>query len=175
MGPIFACEPGQEPTLLGIALRRGHEEMANWLIDKGADIHALEEFGNTPLFMAAGGNCAKTIERLCNLGCDPNTFDSGFETPLTFWGTRCSKETIHALINAGADVNVQNHRNWTPLHCALMRKENVEEVVAMLLDAGANPLLVDSDGKSARDLALTKFPALLKLFDQAIANRTPHP
>ena len=175
VGPIFACEPGQEPTLLGIALRRGHEEMANWLIDNGADIHALEEDGNTPLFMAAGGNCAKIIERLCNLGCDPNTFDSGFETPLTYWGTTCNKDTIQALINAGADVNVQTHQKWTPLHRALLRKENVEEVVAMLLDAGANPLLVDSDGKSARDWAITKFPALLKLLDPAIANRTPHP
>ncbi len=175
VGPIFACEPGQEPTLHGIALRRGHEEMANWLIDQGADIHALEEFGNTPLFMAAGGNCAKIIERLCNLGCDPNTFDSGFETPLTYWSTQCSKDTIRALINAGADVNLQNHHKRTPLHCAFMRKENVEEVVAMLLDTGANPLLVDSDGKSVRDWALAEFPTLVKILDQAIANRTPHP
>ena len=175
VGPIFACEPGQEPTLLGIALRRGHEEMANWLIDNGADIHALEEFGNTPLFMAAGGNCTKTIARLCNLGCNPNAPDSGFETPLTYWSNRCSMDTIRALIEAGADVNLQNYHKRTPLHCALMRKENVEEVIAMLLDAGANPQLVDSDGKSVRDCAHTEFPELLKILDQAIVNRTPHP
>lgn len=167
--PIFACEPGQEPTLLGIALRRGHEEMANWLIDQGADLVALEEFGNTLLFSAVGGNCAKIIERLCNLGCDPNANNSDFETPLTYWGWRSNKVTILALIQAGADVNVQNRAKWTPLHCALMRNENVEEVVAMLLDAGANPLSVDRDGNSARDLALIQFPALVQLLDQAIA------
>jgi ankyrin repeat protein len=175
VGPIFACKPGQEPTLLGIALRRGHEEMANWLIDNGADVQSLEEFGNSPLFMAAGGNCVSVIKRLCDMGCDPNATDDDLETPLTYWGSRCNKDTILALVKAGADVNAQNSRKWTPLHCALSRQDSVEEVVEILLDAGANPLLVDKDGKSPRDWAIVKSPALVPLFDKALAKNVPQP
>ncbi len=166
--PVFACLPNQEPTLLGIALMRGHEELANWLIDNGAEVSVLEERGNTLMFMAARGDCAKIIERLRRLGCDPNAIDESGDTSLIDCCPRSHPETILALIRAGAKVNLQNHSKSTPLHYALWRRQDVEEVVTILLDAGANPLLVDSDGKSARDCALLKFPSLQHLFEHAI-------
>lgn len=168
--PIYACLPGQEPTLLGIALRRGHEEMANWLIDIGADVRVMEERKNTLLFMAARGDCAKIIARLCNLGCDPNAVDEYENTPLMDCCTSSHPETIIALIHAGAKVNVQNYSKSTPLHYALWRKRDVEEVVTLLLDAGADPQIVDSEGKSAQDRASIKFPELQQLFDRRWLN-----
>jgi len=165
--PIYAHLPGQEPTLLGIALRRGHEEMANWLIDIGADVSVLEERRNTLLFMAARGDCANIIERLCSLGCDPNAVDEYEDTPLMDCCPSSHPETILALIHAGAKVNVQNYSKSTPLHYALWRKQDVEEVVTLLLDAGADPLIVDNEGKSARDRASIKFPSLQNLYDRA--------
>ncbi len=166
LSPIYAHLPGQEPTLLGIALRRGHKEMANWLIDIGADVSVLEEGKTTLLFMAARGDCTKIIERLCSLGCDPNAVDEDENTPLMDCCPSSRPETIIALIQAGAKVNVQNYSKSTPLHYALWRKRDVEEVVTLLLDAGADPQIVDSEGKSARDRASIKFPALLQLFDR---------
>ena len=166
--PIYACLPGQEPTLLGITLRRGHEEMANWLIDRGADVDVLEERGNTLLFMAARGDCVMSIERLVSLGCDLNAVDESGNTPLMDCCPRSHPETILTLIRAGAKVNAQNYSKSTPLHFALWRKQDVEEVVTILLDAGADPLAEDIEGKSARDRSLVRFPSLQQLFDRAI-------
>ena len=45
-------------------------------------------------------------------------------------------DVVRALIDAGADVNVQNQFNETPLHYAA--KAGSAEVVRALIDAGAD-------------------------------------
>lgn len=59
-------------TLLGIALRHRHEDLANWMLDEGAplEVHKISE--GTALHRAVAGDCARIIPRLCPLGCDPN-------------------------------------------------------------------------------------------------------
>lgn len=44
---------------------------------------------------------------------------------------------VHALIQAGANVNITNEIDWTPLYCAY-RSQNNDMIIA-LLNAGANP------------------------------------
>jgi ankyrin repeat protein len=58
------------------------------------------------------------------------------------------------LIDAGADVNVQDKADQTPLHWATIFGE--VEIAKVLLDAGARKDIPNEDGKFPYDLAKTK-------------------
>lgn len=69
----------------------------------------------------------------------------------------CDLKTTKELLNLNlADVNGRNHRNYTVLHIAAMRKE--PEVIMSLLKKGAQPLDITSDRRTALQISkrLTK-------------------
>ena len=73
------------------------------------------------------------------------------DTPLHIvcgWG---DTEAVDALIEAGADVNAIGEAKMTPLFSAVMG--NSVEVVQRLLEAGANPLVKNEDGRIVLDFA----------------------
>lgn len=58
-------------------------------------------------------------------------------------------ETVMLLIQKGADINVQNAEDITPLALAVMKGTNeYYEMVKLLLSGNANPNLKDSDGST---------------------------
>jgi len=97
------------------------------LIDAGADIHAIDKEGNTPLH---SNFSVKTFRPMGN-------------------------EKI--LLNEGANVNAKNSDGDTPLHLAIKMKRNKRnkqsEVIKLLLDAGANINLINKNGESPWSMA----------------------
>src|SRR5262249_24259970 len=61
------------------------------------------------------------------------------------------KEIVKLLIAEGADVNFQTPDQYTPLHFAVHFAS--PEIVAMLLNAGANRAVTNRFGKTPLDLA----------------------
>ena len=62
------------------------------------------------------------------------------------------------LIDNGANVNQQKHLmydGWTPLHLHCIGGTDVE-IVELLLDAGADPEIIDSQGKKPLDYAMER-------------------
>ena len=55
------------------------------------------------------------------------------------------------LIDHGADVNVQDEEELTPLHCAA--RDGYGECVLILCKAGADCYKTNNEGKTAKDLA----------------------
>ena len=55
------------------------------------------------------------------------------------------------LIDHGADVNVQDEEELTPLHCAA--RDGYGECVMILCKAGADCYKTNNEGKTAKDLA----------------------
>ena len=56
---------------------------------------------------------------------------------------------MRLLIESKADVNAVGLLGRTPLHMAVMLPgKNTQEVVQLLLDAGASEAIPDSDGKT---------------------------
>ncbi len=57
---------------------------------------------------------------------------------------------VQMLVRLGADVNVQDHEGWTPLHAAASCE--LEHIVRYLLDSGAFPSPVNNEGDTPLDL-----------------------
>lgn len=72
-------------TALHCASWKGHREVAAFLIEAGADVHAHnrnDHWGTTPLHAAAHANQTAIAQLLINAGADVNAKDLNGNTPL---------------------------------------------------------------------------------------------
>lgn len=137
-GRFTPGDPEGATTLLGVALRLGHREMAEFLIESGAPVDVLEREGSTLLHAAVVGGDAELVKCLIARNLDINAQDNYRETPLHEAVRRDHLEVVKVLIAAGADINIQGRvrERETVLQSAI--NNNSSDVVRLLLEAGAN-------------------------------------
>lgn len=118
-----------------------------FLLQHGADgDKAVNQWGETPLMLAAKSDFAEAVQLLLDHGADPDRKNHFDETALHFACNHYTVATVAALLHAGADVNAQDRTHQTPLHIAAHK--NRRDVVKTLLDADADPLLKDRRGRT---------------------------
>ena len=78
---MFVGWPAEGETPLMIASYVGALGAAEALVDRGADIHAGNDYGNTPLHLAAWGNAVEVAQFLVGRGADINARDNAGDTP----------------------------------------------------------------------------------------------
>lgn len=157
-------------TALHKAVIHRHREVVDTLIARGADINAeptgesyirsligipIEKQG-TVLHMACATAQMDLAERLIAAGADVNAkaFPLG-STPLHVAIRNCAshqnqsivKQLVKLLIAKGADVNSADNIGDKPLDYACCREQ--EEIVALLLDSGAEVATHDQDGRTS--------------------------
>ena len=136
-------------SLLGHAAYRNAAEVVAMLIDRGAEIDAMTDFGRRPLHSAAYGNAPEVVAALLARGADINAKDVSGWTPLHF--ASCghhapSSQAAMMLIARGADVNAKSNIDQTPLHLtAACYGRGIAEV---LIEQGARLHARDNDGQT---------------------------
>lgn len=101
----------------------------------------------------------KNVQELIKNGADINLKTENGETFLHYISECFSDETsvpflipvVYQLSNAGIDKNVQDRNGNTALHVAA-EKYGVFQLVRALITVGVDPNVINSDGKTARDV-----------------------
>lgn len=98
----------------------GDVEMAQEILEQGADINGFNRDGRSALFMAADSeDNAEMIEFLLQNGADPNsTVPDSRLTPLHTTAYHGETESVKLLLESGADPNAVNKKGETPLMLA---------------------------------------------------------
>lgn len=133
-----------EPPLIQ-ASRINNTEIAKLLIDAGANVNIqIDYFGAMPLHCAALNSSIDVARMLIDAQANVNFQNKDGETPL-HWAARGrkpyevnskkKKETVQLLIDKGADVNVVDIIDLTPLDIAF--DYDNEDAAQLLINAGA--------------------------------------
>ncbi|AGJ98777.1 Ankyrin repeat domain protein [Wolbachia endosymbiont of Drosophila simulans wNo] len=112
---INAVKIEQKETPLHIAIRYGHKEVAEFLLNEGANINALERRKWTPLHTAVKSGKMEVAELLLDRGANVNAVDNLDMTPLHFALKYNREELVRLLLDRGANVNSVDKKGRTPL------------------------------------------------------------
>jgi hypothetical protein len=137
---------GADPNVLGLAKRTPlhsavyftNLEVAQKLIEYGANIDVRDENGDTPLYLASGGVRLKdltVVRLLLEHGADMNARTNHRSTPLhraSSWG---AVEVVRILLEHGADVEAEDDKGKTPLRVATAQRQTRQqyEIESLLL------------------------------------------
>ncbi len=148
-------------------------ELLQLLGEHGGNVDVRDADGNTALHRLSGGfyDISK-VEQMASLiasGANVNATNNLGQTPLhvaaeKIWGWDGNdppvNEPFQLLIYSKANVNAQDNQGLTPLDVvALSNSSFRKEATRALLDAGANPNLLDKQGRTAAHLFLSgKWP-----------------
>lgn len=120
---------------LFIAVANNHVEIAELLLDGGADLHATDKIsGSTALFFAKTG---PMVRLLIDRGGDPNSINKDARSPILALAERPDRiQAMEALLDSGVDVNADTKGTiGTPLSCAAAK--GTIEMIEYLLARGA--------------------------------------
>ena len=157
-------------TALHIAAAGFRFEVAQFLIDHGANYAAKNRRGAEPLHYASDCNTwnpvaqVATIECLTRAGANPNSTDKSGVAPIhRAVRTRCAA-AVQALLSAGAKPDLANKNGSTPLHLAVQNTgrggsgspeavEQQRQIILMLLQHGASIKNKDGSGRTVEQAA----------------------
>ncbi len=141
-------------TPLHWSLIRAHWDLANFLINKGANLTIQGSEGGSVLHCAVNHNNVDIIKMLVKKGANIECKNIWGNTPLSLATARGSELAVITLIDLGANVNSSSNEGWTPLHYAYQSgHENIKQI---LINNGANESTIDNNGKTPRDYLFEK-------------------
>jgi ankyrin repeat protein len=119
-------------TLLMVAVIARHEEVAERLLERGAQVDARDEYGFTALNMAISVRRADLVQLLLDNHADPNATNELKMPPLS-WALMMKQTPIAILLlKAGADPNARDKDGMPPIYLATL--DGNQELVHLLLD-----------------------------------------
>ncbi|RXM34414.1 Ankyrin repeat and SOCS box protein 3 [Acipenser ruthenus] len=116
---------------------RGFSDIMKVLLVNGADRESQDDFGITPLFVAAQYGKAECLKMLAEYGANVNCQASDDATPLFIAAQEGHLECVELLLSNGADPNLYcDVQDWQlPIHAAAqMGRTNILELLIPLTD-----------------------------------------
>ncbi|KAJ7190338.1 ankyrin repeat-containing domain protein [Mycena pura] len=143
----------RETSALGVALYYGHSEMAQMLIEHGADVnHPGGQYGNA-LRMVSAQKQEDLVHLLIEKGANVNA-SGKHGTALYTASARGHKDIVQLLIRKKADIDSVGGKYGTPIQVASIRGKI--GIVRLLIEAGANVNGVSGKYGSTLQLASSK-------------------
>ncbi|WP_260483980.1 ankyrin repeat domain-containing protein [Sphingomicrobium flavum] len=99
------------------------DELSRWLVDRGADLNACDNYGETPLH-ARSGHWRGNIAILLELGADVHHSAEGRGTPLHRAAAVGNLQVATMLLEHGANPDAVNSSGQSPLIFALAQSSN---------------------------------------------------
>ena len=151
-----------DETPLIKASRKGHKDVVQLLLDRGADANKGNE--STALHAAVFLGHKDVVQLLIDRGADPNRANNfGFSSLRIACGNG-RKDVLQILLHRGLDLNDRDHIGYAPLYWAVCSGH--KDVIQLLLDNGADPNKADRWGTTplsiAVDRSLTDIVNILK-------------
>ncbi|XP_023313830.1 ankyrin-1-like [Trichogramma pretiosum] len=115
-------------TPLHLASNRGHEQIAEWLLRRGADINLANAKGSTPLHLISAGkmDCADLLKTFFEISdeqrrpVEVDARDNEGKTPLHHAISHRHKKLFELLLRRGFDPNIADNDGSTALHAICM-------------------------------------------------------
>ncbi|KAI9654256.1 MAG: hypothetical protein M1829_000950 [Trizodia sp. TS-e1964] len=134
-----------------LAVAYGCEAVVQLLLEKGADIGALDKDGNSALKISINYRNNAVVRLLLENGADTKVPDRYSRTPLHWAAKIGNNASVQLLLENGAVTEILDWVGRTALHLAAERGENA--TVQLLLEKGANIAAVNKEGETALHLA----------------------
>lgn len=141
--------------LLNAAVSATRAREITTLISQGADVHAQNEWGLTPIMLAAQYNPAVVVTKaLLEAGADLQEAEPKYRSNALHLAANKSSnpKVIETLLAYGADLNARNYLGETALIMAVNSNPEAR-IISALLKAGADINARDYQGHSVLEYA----------------------
>lgn len=136
--------------LLHVAILANQVEVAEALLQHGANPNHTDQYGQHPILLAAEKSGPNTfLDLLITKGANVNVSDRHGASPLMYAARSNQQSAVALLMQAGADLNHRDYEGDTVLMYAVSSGNTA--LVTSLIMGGANPALKNFDGLSAFD------------------------
>ncbi len=156
-------------TALNWAAMRGKWDVAEYLIETGADVNITGTDNCGLLHCACNHNRLDIIEKLIAYGANLHTESIFGNSPIHVAARLGLKDVASLLLAKGVDIDIASGDGLTPLHWA--RKAGWKDVSDMLTEAGASTTIKDNTGKTPLDYDFTR-PAAIELETEKLKDYT---
>jgi ankyrin repeat protein len=121
------------------AVYRVDYELIEQLIGRNASVDVINQLGSTPLAEAVKVQDARIVQMLLDAGADADSANHEGQTALMLAIRSGDVAILETLMAAGANVNaVEQVQDQTPLMWAAAAGDNAAEMVALLIESGAD-------------------------------------
>ena len=148
---VYVKDDKDRSTPLHDAAYNGHVEIANLLLQNGAELNARRDNGDTPLHDAADKGHVEITRLLLQNGAEVNSKSKWGNTPLHDAAWNGHEKISRLLLQNGANVNTKSISGFTPLHRAAMKGHI--DILHLLVENGADLEAQHDDGWRALHFA----------------------
>ncbi len=153
-----ADEHSSEDSALTLATWRNYTDVVKLLLDKGAQVSAGDQYGNTPLQAISLTTPVELVEAILKHGGDVNKATGRNSAPF-FWAIRLGRyDLVELMLAYHADLNKRNEQGATPLMAAA--EAGQLGMIKLFLRHGADIYAHDGGGATALvHTACEQYPA----------------
>ena len=141
-------------TALHWACMRAQWDVAEYLIEKGADLNVVGGDGGTPINWAVHHDNVEIIKLMIDKGAKLNIQNQWGMTELHTAIWRGCIHVVEYLLDHGSDPKIRTNEGWTAMHYAY--RSGHDNIIAMLKERDLSTNVQDNQGRFPRHLYFKK-------------------